>query len=163
MKNIPGRRFRRHAESSEHKEAEVMLNNTRVEAGFSNADRQSRYDKSLSNELYISKLINITHFLARNNLSVKELYPKMVAFLSNELEEPVIKQYLESAAKNATYDGKNSCDSFLKAINSYLLNQVDEELQAADDIVVFADESKSNNRKEMMGVSVAYFREKYKC
>ena len=66
------------------------------------------------------------------------------------MEEPVIKQYLDSAAKNATYTGKDSCDSFLKAMNSYLSDQVNEELQAGRDIVVVADEATSNNRKEMI-------------
>ena len=40
---------------------------------------------------------------------------------------------------------------------------MNEELQAAENIVVFADEATSNNRKEMMGVSVAYFNERAKC
>ena len=34
--------------------------------------------KSKANELYIEKLIKIVHFFARNNLPVKELYPKMI-------------------------------------------------------------------------------------
>ena len=74
----------------------------------------------------------------------------------------MIKQYLDSAAKNATYTGKNSCDLFLKAMSSYFSDQVNEELQAAEDIVVFADEATSNNRKGKMGVSVNYFSEKAK-
>ena len=78
------------------------------------------------------------------------------------MEEPVIKQYLDSAAKNATYTGKDSCDLFLKAMNSYFSDRVNEELQAAEDMVVFADEATSNNKKEMMGVSVANFSEKAK-
>ena len=92
-----------------------MLTNTSFEVGLSRADKDTKNEKKASNELYISKLIKLTHFLACNNLSVKELYPKMVEFLSGEMEESVIKQYLDSAAKNATY----SCDSFLKAMNSY--------------------------------------------
>ena len=40
---------------------------------------------------------------------------------------------------------------------------MNKELQAAEDIVVFADEATSNKMKEMMGVSVACFSEKAKC
>ena len=40
---------------------------------------------------------------------------------------------------------------------------MNEVFQAAEDIVVFADEATSTNRKEMMGVYVAYFSEKAKC
>ena len=101
--------------------------------------------------MFISKLIKLTHFLARNNLSVKELYPKIVEFLSEEMEEPVVKHYLDSAAKNVIYIGKDSCDSFLKSMNSYSSDQVNKGLQVAEDIVMFADEATSNNRKEMMG------------
>ena len=94
---------------------------------------------------------------------MKELYPKIVEFLSEEMEEPVVKHYLDSAAKNVIYIGKDSCDSFLKSMNSYSSDQVNKGLQVAEDIVMFADEATSNNRKEMMGVSVAYFSEKAKC
>ena len=161
LKDNPGSKVKRHSDSTEHREAQLMLTNTRIEAGLNRADKDTRNEKKA---LYISKLIKLTHFLARNNLSVKELYPKMIEFLSEEMEEPVIKQYLDSAAKNATYTGKDSCDSFLKAMNSYFSDQVNEELQAAaEDIVVFVDEATSNNRKEMMRVSVAYFSEKAKC
>ena len=66
--------------------------------------------------------------------------------------EPAIQQYLDSAAKNATYTGKDSCDSFLKAMNNYFSDQLNEEVQAVEDIVVFADEAISNNRKKMMSL-----------
>ena len=125
----------------------MILTNTRIEAGLSRASKDTRNEKKASNELYISKLIKLTHFLAHSKLSVKELYPKMVEFLSEEMDEPVIKQYLDSAATNATHTGKDSCDSFLKAMNSYFSDQVNEELKAAEDIMVFADEATSNNRK----------------
>lgn len=143
-----------------------MLTDTRIEAGLSRASKDTRNEKKASNELCISKLIKLTHFLAHNNLSVKDLYPKMVELLSEEMEEPVIKQYLHGAAKNATYTGKDSCNLFLKAMNSYVSDEVNEELQAAEDIVVFADEATSNNRNEMVGISVVQrsrFFEKAKC
>ena len=73
-----------------------MLTNTRIRAGLSRVDKDIRNEKKASHELHISRLIKLTHLLARNNLSVKELHPKMVEFLSEEMEEPVIKQYLDS-------------------------------------------------------------------
>ena len=87
LKDNPGRKFKRYSDSTEHREAELMLTNTRVEAGLSTADKDTRNEKKPSNELHISKLIKLTHFLARNNLSVQELYLKMVEFLSEEMEE----------------------------------------------------------------------------
>ena len=32
------------------------------------------------------------------------MYPKLIRFLSDEMEEPVLRQHLESSAKNATYE-----------------------------------------------------------
>ena len=49
---------------------------------------------------------------------MKELYPKMVEFLSEKIGVPVIKQYLDSVAKNGTCTGKDRYDSFLKVMNS---------------------------------------------
>ena len=37
-------------------------------------------ERRKANTLYISKLIRVVHFLARNNLPVKSLYPKMINF-----------------------------------------------------------------------------------
>ena len=51
---------------------------------------------------------------------------------------------------------KDSCDFSLKFIKSNFLKKVDEELQA-EDTVVLVDKATSNNCKEIMGVSVAYF------
>ena len=56
----------------------------------SNEEEENR--KS-ANKMCVGKLIRIIHFLARNSLSVKSLYPKMIEFLSEELEQPIIKQY----------------------------------------------------------------------
>ena len=45
--------------------------------------------------MYFKKLIKIIYSLACNNLPLKELYPKVMKFLSSEINEPVIKQYLD--------------------------------------------------------------------
>ena len=54
---------------------------------------------SKANELYIKKLIKIVHFLARNNLPVKELYPGMIKFLSDEINEPIVNNILRRVLK----------------------------------------------------------------
>ena len=65
-------------------------------------------------------MIKIVHFLAGNNLPVKELHPKMIRFLSDEINEPMVKQYLETCPKNAAYDSSDFCDSILVVLNSHL-------------------------------------------
>ena len=68
----------------------------------------------------MSKANKIVHFLAHNNIPVKKLYLKMIKFLSDEINEPVIKQYLETCLKNAAYDSSNSYDSITVSLSSHL-------------------------------------------
>ena len=53
-------------------------------------------DRSIANELYITKLIQIIQFLGRNNLPVMFMFPKFINFLADQIQESIIKQYLYS-------------------------------------------------------------------
>ena len=108
--------------------------------------------KNKTNELHVEKLVRIVNFLARNSLPVKELYPKMIKFLSGEINEPVIKQYLEVFPKNASYDFTDSCDSVIVSLNFHLIEKSISAIVNAFDLVTFADETISAARKEMMGL-----------
>ena len=108
--------------------------------------------KNKTNELHVEKLVRIVNFLARNSLPVKELYPKMIKFLSGEINEPVIKQYLEVFPKNASYDSTDSCDSVIVSLNFHLIEKSISAIVNAFDLVTFADETISAARKEMMGL-----------
>ena len=136
-----------------------MRTNSHMEEALSSAELLSSPEKQQTNKLYVTKLIKIVHYLARNNLPVKEMYPKMIRFLSDEMEEPALRQYLESSAKNATHESSDSCDSFLVSLNSYLKNTSCQRIVPANNIVLFADETTSAARKEMMGVFIGYFDE----
>ena len=82
-----------------------------------------------ASNLNIGKLIRIVHFIARNNLPVKSLYQsnlpvkslyqKFIEFLSNQLEEPIIKQCLENCSKNATNTSQETCDSLIASLDSF--------------------------------------------
>ena len=162
LKENPKRRFTRHEKSKSHINAHVMKTSSKIEEAIGKADKESKKEKESTNELYVTKLIKIVHFLARNNLPVKELYPKMIKFMADEIEEPVTKQYLTSAAQNATYDSSDSCDSLLVSLDTYLKKTTLKRVVAAADIVLFADEATSVARKEMMGVFLSYFDEESK-
>ena len=69
----------------------------------SNTAKDLSGERWKANTLYISKLIRVAHFLAINNIPVRSLHPKMINFLSYELEEPIIKQYLDNCPSNALY------------------------------------------------------------
>ena len=155
----PGKKLKRHGDSKAHKEAEVMLKSVRIEDALQKADQKTKDDKSEANELYIEKLIRTIHFLARNNLAVKELYPKAISFLSNEIQEPIIKQYQDSCPKNAAYDSSDSCDSLLNSLNDQLKGETIKVLKDASDLAIFADEATSAARKEMMGLFLSAYDE----
>ena len=79
-----------------------MKTKARIEHVLSKSDKKTK-EKKRSNKLYIGKLIKAVHFLAASNLPVTELYPKLVSFLVDDIEEPFVKQYLDTCKKNATY------------------------------------------------------------
>ena len=111
--------------------------------------------KNEANELYVEKLVRIVH-----NLPVKELYPKMIKFLSDEINEPIIKQYLETCLKNAAYDSADSCDSH--SLNSHLKEKSISPTVNAVDLVIFAEKATSAARKEMTGLFLSAYDEEEK-
>ena len=71
-----------------------------IKDALSKSDKKKTEGKNRLNELYMRKLIKVVHFLAAHNLPVKELYPKLVSFLANDIKEPVVKQYLAACKKS---------------------------------------------------------------
>ena len=129
--------------------------NAHMKEALSLAELLSHQEKQQTNEPYATKLITIVYFVARNNLSVKEMYSK-IWFLSDKRKETVLRHYLESSAKNATYESSDSCDSFLVSLNSYLKNTTCQHIVSESDIALFAEEATSAARKEMRGVFIGY-------
>ena len=98
--------------------------------------------KSKGNELYVKKLIRIVHFLACNNLPVKELYLKMIKFISDDINELVI--YLETCLKHIVYDFSDSCDTIIVALNSHLKEKSISNIVNTVDLVIFPWRSNSS-------------------
>ena len=103
-----------------HKDAINSLTNLKIKDAFEKIDGPTNREKYKANELYVEKLIRIVHFLACNDLPVKELYLKMIKFLSDEINQPVNEQYLETCVKYDVCDSSNSCDSIIVSLNSHL-------------------------------------------
>ena len=123
----PGKRLRRHIGSRQHKEAVSAMANLLINEALDKASDETRGAKEQANKLYVSKLLSIVYFLARNNLAVKFLYPKFIDFLTNELEEPIMKQYLETCPKNAAYMSHET------RLNGYFRKDTEERLKRATD------------------------------
>ena len=118
LKENPKKCFSRHENLSAHVNAVLMKTNACIKDTLSQSNKKTTEEKERSNELNIGKLIKAVHFLAANNLPVKELYPKLVSFLAGDIEEPVVKQYLHTCKKNVTYQDSDSCNSFLLLLNT---------------------------------------------
>ena len=68
-----------------HKKGILTKANLPIEESIASKNNKER---AHANELYIGKLVQIVHFLSRNNLAVKHLYPKFVEFLSANYKSP---------------------------------------------------------------------------
>ena len=73
----------------------------------------------------------------------------MINFLSDEINEPTVKQYLETCPKNAAYDSSDSCDSILVALNSHLKEKSINTFINAVDLAIFADEANQLLEKKL--------------
>ena len=144
------------------KQAILGLANLRIENTIGSRAKEKSQERYEVNNLYIGKLIRIVCFLARNNLVVKSLYQKFREFLSSELEEPIIKQYLESCLKSATSKSRETCDSLITSLDSLFWREPNERIRRSADIVLFANESSNAARFEMLGVFISSYDENTK-
>ena len=116
-------------------------------------------DCSNANTLYITKLIQIAQFFCRNNLPVKFMFPKFINFLADKMQEPIIKKYPDSCNKNATYTSSDPCDSFSQAIDKFYSDDANAQIKKNKDFTIYADESTSAARKEMLCIFIGTYDE----
>ena len=86
----------------------------------------------------------------------------MITFLSDEINEPVVKQYHETYPKNTAYDSSNSCDSIIAALKSDLKENPILTIVNTFDLIIFSDEATSTARKEIMGLFITVYEEEKK-
>ena len=87
------------------------------------------------------------------------MFPKFCNFLADEMQEPIIKQYLGSCNKNATHTSSDSCDSFLQTIDKFYSNDANTWIKKNKDFTICADESTSVARKEMLSIFIGTYDE----
>ena len=139
FKDNPGKKITRNDKSDSHIDAIKNVANLKIKHAFEKNDGTKNREKNKANELSVEKLSGIMHFLACNNLPVKELYPKMIRFLSDEINEPVITQYLETCPRNAAHNSSDSCDSIMGSLNSRHKEKSISIIANAVDLVIFAE------------------------
>ena len=84
-----GKKLRHHAKSKAHTDAILTITSTRIDEALSGPS--GIQEKTNINEVYVSKLIKIIHFLGKHNLPIKELHPALLHFLAFDFEEPITK------------------------------------------------------------------------
>ena len=123
FKKKTGKRICHHEKSNDHKAAVITVPTVRMDNNLGNntaKESDLSGERQKANSLYISKLIRVVDFLAQNNLPVKSLYPKRINFLSYELGEPIIEQYLDNCPSSTLYASHETCNSFISWIDKYL-------------------------------------------
>lgn len=76
----------------------------------------------------------------------------MIRLLSDDINKPIIKQYLDMYMKSAAYNLSNSCDSKIVSRNSHLKERSISSVLNAVNLVIFAAKTTSGARKEIMGL-----------
>ena len=114
FKENPDKKLRRNGETKFDKKAVLSKVNVTIQESIASKNNE---DQTNGNKLCIGKLVQIVHFLLKNNLSLKRLYPKFVEFLSSELQEPIKKHYLDTRAK--TYISCETCVSLIHSLGNY--------------------------------------------
>lgn len=74
----------------------------------------------------------------------------MIRLLSDDINKPIIKQYLDMYMKSAAYNLSNSCDSKIVSHNSHLKERSISSVLNAVNLVIFAAKTTSGARKEIM-------------
>ena len=114
FKENPDKKLRRNGETKFDKKAVLSKVNVTIQESIASKNNE---DQTNGNKLCIGKLVQIVHFLLKNNLSLKRLYPKFAEFLSSELQEPIKKHYLDTRAK--TYISCETCVSLIHSLGNY--------------------------------------------
>ena len=77
FKENPSKKLHQHGKSKSHKKAILAKADLAIEESIASKNNE---DPVHANELYIGKLVQIVHFLPRNNLTVKCLNPNLLKF-----------------------------------------------------------------------------------
>ena len=154
LKKIQVKKLHQHGKWKYQKKAILAKAKLTIEESIVSNNHE---DQAHAQKLYTGKLVETVQFLSRNNLAVKRLYPKFVEFFPSKLQEPIIKQYLDTCAKNATYILHEAYDSLIHSLDDHFFRKSNERIKKYDDTIIYTDESVSSARKEMLGTFLAIF------
>ena len=107
-----------------------------------------RKSKLEINQLYMLKCIHTIFFMVQKFFALTDNYQDMIEFFSEKLHEPITAQYLNNCQQNATYKSNMSAESVLDAINVYFKAITLKEIQQANFLPIYADESENSSHKE---------------
>ena len=88
------------------------------------------------------------------NIAISENYGDMINFIATKLEEPIAEQYLETCQKKASYTSYAAAESVIDAMNFYFESSSLEDIQEAEFVALYADESENTSHKESFSMFV---------
>ena len=114
-------------------------------------ERQHLKESEITEQALI-KLLRITVFIVQKHWVHTTNYEDFVRFVGTDLQEEVLKSYLEltDSHKNATYLSSNTVSQFLKHISNWMLDQTLCIVRKCDYLTIMLDESTDeSNRSEL--------------
>ena len=114
-------------------------------------ERQHLKESEITEQALI-KLLRITVFIVQKHWAHTTNYEDFVRFVGTDLQEEVLKSYLEltDSHKNATYLSSNTVSQFLKHISNWMLDQTLCIVRKCDYLTIMLDESTDeSNRSEL--------------
>lgn len=170
---IASQKFKKHSESDGHKRASVLANNF-IKLMIS---KQQGVDVQLnttvamqisSNRLKLYPIIQTILFCGQQNIPLRRGHREDISSTNPgnfkallkfrvEAEDNLLKNHLETSAKNARYTSKVIQDDIINVIGEYIQGKILSEVQEGSKVFsIIADEARDISNKEQMSLIVRY-------
>lgn len=156
----PSLAFKKHEKSSRHKRLEEKLlsdEGTDVYSKIIISSEKQKKSRFEINRLYMQKCIHTIFYMVRKHMALTGNYGDMIDFMNEKLHEPIMEQYLSNCPLNATYKSDHSAESILDAINVYFETINLKEINDANFIAIYADESENSSHKECFSIFATFY------
>ena len=104
---------------------------------------------SQTTKLAVIKLLKITVFIVKMHLAHTTTYEDHVRFVGNELEEPVLKKYLQSVenCKNESYLLTTALNTFLNLISNWMKDNTMKIVREHEDFTIMLNEATDESNR----------------
>lgn len=90
-------------------------------------------------------------------LALTDNYGDTITFIAHKLEEPIMKQYVETCPKNATYISSTAAESMVDTLDFYFKSKSLGEINESNFITFQTDEAENSSHKDCFAMFVIYY------